>query len=62
MTTYQLDVPDWLWDGYKQTVSQSETLNDPLEAEIAARVASTDAVDDELRDRADAYLNGDAPR
>ena len=62
MTTYQLDVEDWLWDGFKQTVSQSETLNDPIEVLLAERVASNDLVDDELQDRAEAYLNGDHHR
>jgi hypothetical protein len=62
MTTYQLDIPDWLWDGFKQTVSQSETLNDPIEVLLAERVASNDLVDDELQDRAEAYLNGDNHR
>jgi hypothetical protein len=57
MTTYRLDVPDWLWDAYKDTVTQSETLNDPLEAQIAARVADNHP-DSELQDRAEGYLNG----
>lgn len=55
MTTYQLDSPDWLWEGYKDTVSKSETLNDPIEAQIAERVAA-DHPDDELQQRAEAFL------
>jgi len=62
MTTYQLDIPDWLWEAFKETVPQSETLNDPIEASVAERVAGHDLVDDELQDRAEAYLNGDQHR
>lgn len=56
MTSYHLTTPDWLWEAYKQTVSQAETLDEPLHEEMARRVAEHDLVDDAARDRATDFL------
>lgn len=61
MTTYPLDTPDWLWEAYKETVSHAETLDEPLKSDIAERVAASNAVDPDTRERAEAYLNGNHP-
>lgn len=60
MTTYPLNTPAWLWEAYKATVPNSQTLDEPLHEHIAERVAADRRVDDEDRQRAAAFLDQEA--
>lgn len=59
MTSYHLTTPDWLWEAYKETVSQAETLDEPLHEEMARRVAEHDLVDQETRARAASFIEAE---
>lgn len=56
MPEYRLNTPEWLWTAYKSTVTRDQNLDEPLRKQIAHRVAASEHVDPEARDRAEQLL------